>query len=170
VVAAPARRPGCPAARIRGNIGGVTYPGGGRADLEIRRPVTVAEIVAAEVLFDAPVRPEWAGRFLSAGGHHLLVAYVDGQPAGMVTGVELTHPDKGTEMFLYELGVEAPFQRRGIGKALVAALAAVAREQGCYGMWVLTDRGNAAAVATYRSAGGTDDGDRVMVSWSFTGG
>jgi ribosomal protein S18 acetylase RimI-like enzyme len=135
--------------------------------VEIRRPATVAEVVAATVLFDNPVRPEWAGRFLATAGHHLLVAYVDGEPAGMVTGVELTHPDKGTEVFLYELGVEEPFRRRGIGSALVAALADTARELGCYGMWVLTERDNAAAMATYRSAGATDDGDQVMLSWSF---
>ncbi|HZE00492.1 MAG TPA: GNAT family N-acetyltransferase, partial [Pseudonocardiaceae bacterium] len=51
-------------------------------------------------------------------------------------------PDKGTEMFLYELGVDDRFRRRGIGKALVAALAELARESGCYGMWVLTDSDN----------------------------
>ncbi len=34
----------------------------------------------------------------------------------MVSGVELTHPDKGTEMFLYELGVAERFRGRGIGR------------------------------------------------------
>jgi hypothetical protein len=29
----------------------------------------------------------------------LLVAYLDDAPVGMTTGVEMTHPDKGTEMF-----------------------------------------------------------------------
>jgi ribosomal protein S18 acetylase RimI-like enzyme len=45
----------------------------------------------------------------------------------MVTGVEMTHPDKGTEMFLYELGVADEHQGRGIGRALVSALADLAR-------------------------------------------
>lgn len=62
--------------------------------------------------------------------------------------MELTHPDKGTEMFLYELAVAEGQQRRGIGKALVAALARLARQANCYGMWVLTDDDNRAAVAT----------------------
>ena len=33
----------------------------------------------------------------------------------MVSGVETTHPDKGTEMFLYELGVAALATYRGTG-------------------------------------------------------
>jgi ribosomal protein S18 acetylase RimI-like enzyme len=85
----------------------------------------------------------------------------------LVSGVELTHPDKGTEMFLYELGVAEPFRGRGIGRRLVAALADLAREAGCYGMWVLTDDENAAAVATYRSAGATLDPAQRMLSWTF---
>ena len=72
---------------------------------------------------------------------------------GFVSGVEVTHPDKGTEMFLYELAVDEPFRRRGIGRALVERLAALAREAGCYGMWVITDDDNAAARATYEGSG-----------------
>jgi len=70
-------------------------------------------VVAASHLFDYEVRPEWAERFLMSPDHHLGIAYVDGSPAGFVSGVEVTHPDKGTEMFLYELAVDAQFQRRG---------------------------------------------------------
>ncbi|TXS40455.1 GNAT family N-acetyltransferase, partial [Streptomyces sp. uw30] len=87
--------------------------------MDIRRAATLAEVAAAEHLFDHPVRTEWAERFLAAAGHHLLVAYVDGEPVGFVSGVETVHPDKGAEMFLYELGVAEPFRRRGIGRALV---------------------------------------------------
>lgn len=95
-------------------------------------------------------------RFLAQDRHHLLVAYERGTAAGFVTGVEMTHPDKGTEMFLYELGVDEPFRNQGIGKALVVAMADLARTSGCYGMWVLTDEDNAAAMHTYATAGGTD--------------
>jgi ribosomal protein S18 acetylase RimI-like enzyme len=140
---------------------------GGEATMEIRRVTAVPDVVAAEVLFDGPARPDWASRFLAAPGHHLLVAYVESVPAGMVTGVEMTHPDKGTEMFLYELGVADEHQGRGIGRALVSALADLARAHDCYGMWVLTDRDNPAALATYRAAGATGDDDHVMLSWTF---
>ena len=61
--------------------------------------------------------------------------------------MELTHPDKGTEMFLYELGVDEPHRRQGVGTALVGALAALAAERGCYGMFVLTEADNEAGPA-----------------------
>ena len=93
---------------------------------------------------------------------------MDGRPAGFVTGVELTHPDKGTEMFLYELGVDAAFRRQGIGRQLTEALAAVARERGCYGMWVGTEPDNAAALATYRAAGASSSETFVVLSWDLS--
>jgi ribosomal protein S18 acetylase RimI-like enzyme len=135
--------------------------------MKIQRLTEVSSVLEASALFDAPARVEWAARFLSEPGHHLLVAYVDGAPAGMVSGVELTHPDKGTEMLLYELGVDPSFQRRGIGKALVNALAELAREKGCYDMFVLTERENAAAMRTYRSTGTIAESDHVMLTWEF---
>ncbi|MEU0253034.1 GNAT family N-acetyltransferase [Streptomyces sp. NPDC006184] len=133
--------------------------------MQIRRAATVAEVAAAAHLFDHPVRTEWAERFLTTAGHHLLLAYEGPAVAGFVSGVETVHPDKGTEMFLYELAVAEPYRRRGIGRALVERLAALARERGCYGMWVGVDTGNDVALAAYRSAGGEDDGTCTVVTW-----
>ena len=125
-------------------------------------------VLEAGHLFDEPPRPEWASRFLVSPGHHLGLVMVDGQPVGFVTGVEMTHPDKGTEMFLYELGVDEPFRGRGIGTTLVRALAERARGLGCVGMWVLSDRDNPAALATYRAGGADEESDHVMLGWDLT--
>ena len=130
-------------------------------------PGDLDDVVAAEHLFDGPVVMDSARRFLEEPTSHLCVAYLSGVPAGFVSGVELTHPDKGTELFLYELGVDERWRRRGIATALVRALAERGRERGCYGMWVLTDRPNEAAVATYLAAGAVDEGDQVMFGWSL---
>ena len=127
----------------------------------------VDDVVAASELFDDPARPEWAARFLAEPTHHLCIAYAEGEPVGFVSGVETTHPDKGTEMFLYELGVREGARRRGVGRALVEALADRARARGCYGMWVLTDADNAAALATYRSAGAAEPSRQVVLDWTF---
>jgi [ribosomal protein S18]-alanine N-acetyltransferase len=139
----------------------------GCGTVEIRRATTAAEVVAAEELYDGPARRDAVKRFLASSDHHLLLAYEGSHPVGFVSGVEVTHPDKGTEMFLYELAVAEAHQRRGIGRALVAALAELARGRGLYGMWVLTDRANAAAMATYRSAGAAEDEDCVMLTWAW---
>jgi ribosomal protein S18 acetylase RimI-like enzyme len=126
-------------------------------------------VAAAEHLFDHAIDAGASTRFLSEPGHHLLVAYdgADERPVGFVSGVELTHPDKGTEMFLYELSVDEPARRRGFGRALVEALGSLAREHGCYGMFVLTDDANVAARATYRSAGGREASRSLMVDWEL---
>lgn len=122
-------------------------------------------MIEAGQLFDGPARPEAVRRFLADPDHHIFIAYVDNQPAGFVTGVELTHPDKGTEMFLYELAVAEPHRKSGVGTALVIALSDLARERGCYDMWVLTDDDNEAALRTYRKSGATESSTHVMLTW-----
>ena len=120
---------------------------------------------------DGPVLTRAANRFLAESGHHLLLAYDSmDKPVGFVSGVETTHPDKGTEMFLYELAVDEPSRRRGIGTSLVLALDSLARSRGCYGMWVLTDFDNPAALATYRTAGGQSPTTHAMITWTYGSG
>jgi ribosomal protein S18 acetylase RimI-like enzyme len=119
-------------------------------------------------LFDRTVDPEGAHAFLGQPGHHVLIAYEDGQPVGFVTGVELTHPDKGAEMFLYELSVDRIVRKRGIGTALVAALRDLAVERKCRGMWVLTDSDNLSARAAYRKAGATRQAETLMLEWDLS--
>lgn len=126
-------------------------------------------VLRAAQLFDRPPRPEWTATFLAQDGHHLLLALVHDIPIGFVSGVETTHPDKGTEMFLYELSVHEDHRNRGIGRALVRALAELAVRRGCYGMWVLTDADNAAALAAYRAAGAGEPEPNLMLSWELRG-
>jgi ribosomal protein S18 acetylase RimI-like enzyme len=127
----------------------------------------VDAVVDASALFDGPARRADAARFLRSPGHFIFLAYDDDAPVGFVSGVEMTHPDKGTEMFLYELAVAEPYRRRGIGVALVGALRDLARARGCYDMWVLTDADNVAALAAYRSSGSGDPSPHVMVTWDL---
>lgn len=47
------------------------------------------------------------------------------------------------------------------------ALTELARDRGCYGMWVTAESSNAAAVATYESAGAERHDDVVAFSWTF---
>lgn len=126
-------------------------------------------MVLSSDLFDHPPNPQWTNRFLSTDNHHLLMAISGAVPVGFVSGVETIHPDKGSEMFLYELGVHSDHRKRGVGTALVRELASLARERGCYGMWVLTHADNAVALATYRAAGSTLPDSTLLLAWDFTG-
>jgi GNAT superfamily N-acetyltransferase len=128
-------------------------------------PGDAPRVHEAAHLFDGPPLEEAVERFLADDRHHLFLAYEDGHPVGFVSGVELTHPDKGTEMLLYELSVDDAHRRKGIGHALVRVLGALALERGCYGMFVLTDDGNDPALATYAADGSVREDRLVMFTW-----
>jgi ribosomal protein S18 acetylase RimI-like enzyme len=137
--------------------------------VEIRRlgPGDDRLVLAAGHLFDDPPSEPWTADVLARPGHHLLFAF-DGETAvGFVTCVEMAHPDKGVEVFLYELGVDDAARRRGIGRQLVQAGLELARELGCYGAWTITEDDNEAALATYRSAGATADPTSVTQTWEW---
>ncbi len=135
--------------------------------MRIERAGSADAVAAVQPLFDHAPRPEAVERFLGDPTHHLLVAYGGEAVAGFVSGVEMTHPDKGTEMFLYELAVEEASRNQGVGRSLVRALAELARERGCYGMWVLTDDGNSAALRAYAAADGVREPEAVLFTWTF---
>jgi ribosomal protein S18 acetylase RimI-like enzyme len=139
---------------------------------DVRRlvPGDEALVLAAVELFDHVPRPDATALFLARDGHHLLMAFDGDRAVGFVSGVETTHPDKGTEMFLYELAVAEDARNRGVGRSLVSALAGVARERGCYGMWVLTDDDNLAAVRAYEAAGGRQEPLTRLIAWVWPDG
>ena len=120
---------------------------------------------AASHLFDGPARTEETARTLREPTHHVLIAYEGDEAVGFVSGIEVTHPDKRTEMMLYELAVDESHRRRGIGRALVRSLADLAAEQGCPSMFVLTEKSNAAAIATYGFGDPVREDDFVMFTW-----
>ena len=136
--------------------------------MRIERVGDIDAVQRASHLFDEAPDRAAAERFLGSPTHHLLLASGDDDRVlGMVTGVETTHPDKGTEMFLYELGVDEQARGQGVATALVEALAQLAKEHGCYGMWVGTEPDNVAAIATYRRAGAQEPEPFVTLTWDF---
>ena len=139
--------------------------------MRIERILDAAAVVAAADLFDGPPLASATERFLKEPGHHLLLAYDESDRAvGMISGVEMTHPDKGTEMFIYELAVAPAARLQGIATRLVTELATIARRDGCYGMWVGTEVDNAAALATYRRAGASEETTFTLLNWDLLDG
>ncbi len=98
-----------------------------------------------------------------------LVAFDGEQPVGFVLAHELPrrHGDP-TQLLVYEVEVDESHHRRGIGKALLGELAAIARERGIVEGWVLTDEDNEAAMALYRSARGILPHEVTMWEFRYT--
>lgn len=110
-------------------------------------------------VFDHEVDPALSAEFLRDPRHHLAVALEEGMVVGFASGVHYVHPDKPAELWVNEVGVAPTHQRQGLGRRLLAALFAHARQLGCREAWVLTSPANGAAVRLYESAGGTDMAD-----------
>jgi GNAT superfamily N-acetyltransferase len=137
--------------------------------IQLASPESAPDVLAADV-FDDPAEALATARFLGSPGaadprNILVLARLDGRVVGFASGTVLDHPDKPRNLFVQELGVNDDLQRRGIARALLAALRAEGRARGCKVTWVLTEGDNAAARATYAVTGGAETTDVVMYEW-----
>lgn len=126
---------------------------------------------AAPDVFDDPVDARAAREFLADPRHHIAVALAAGTVVGFASAVRYVHPDeRAPELWINEVGVAGPHRRRGVGRALVRALLAVARRAGCAEAWVLTERSNREAMGLYASLGGVEaPEDAVMFTFHLDG-
>lgn len=122
--------------------------------------------VATDV-FDDPILVSSAQEFLDDPRHRLVVALDGDLVVGFVSAVIYLHPDKpAPELWINEIGVTPTHQRQGIGKMLLESILEESRQSGCLEAWVLTERGNLAAMAMYRSVGGMEESpDPVMFTF-----
>lgn len=117
-------------------------------------------------VFDSPIDVAALTRFLNDPRHHIAVAMDQATIVGFVSAVHYEHPDKPTpELWINEVGVATSYRQRGLARAMLQKLFAHARTLGCGLAWVLTDRGNHAAMALYASAGGGTPSDQVMIEF-----
>ena len=100
---------------------------------------------------------------LLADERTIFLAAIEGsEPIGFAFGYVLPrrHGDP-TILFVYEVGVDEEYRRRGIGKELMQRLG---EEASCREGFVLTQADNEAANALYRSVGGSA---HDTVQWEF---
>jgi GNAT superfamily N-acetyltransferase len=116
----------------------------------------VLDCVSPDV-FDNPLQAQRTAEFLRDPRHHIAVALDGGLVVGMATGVHYVHPDKGPELWVNEVGVAPSHEGRGIGRRLLQALFARAKELGCEEAWVLTEESNAPARRMYGAVGGKEE-------------
>lgn len=115
--------------------------------------------------FDDPVtyridQPDdvWLARQLAKDGNILLVAEIDGAIVGGLTAYELPKFEAArSEIYLYDLAVDAAHRRRGIASALIAELQHIAADIGAWAVFVQADYGDDPAVALYTKLGVRED-------------
>lgn len=117
---------------------------------------TAFQRVAPEV-FDKPVDAERLRAYLREPGHLMVLAFDGELVVGQCAGVVHRHPDKPTELYVDEVGTASTHRRRGIARAMLAALFAWGRELGCEEAWLGTELDNEAANTLYRSERPVED-------------
>lgn len=117
----------------------------------------------------APGAAELRNAFLGAGAWgFLLVAVPDGdaaepEPVGYATGYATYETEFAARGFyMGDLYVAPDRRRRGVGRVLVAAMAAEARARGGRFLWWTSLPGNAAAHRFYASVGGAGEDVRAF--------
>jgi len=104
---------------------------------------------------EEPLAPAVAARYLAnpAVLHWVAFAGDDGdEPVGTLFCLHLPLPSgDGEEVLLHEIGVRRAWRRRGVGRALLAALTRWMRDHAVPEVWVLAD--NPAAADFYAACG-----------------
>lgn len=107
----------------------------------------------AEDVFDDVIDTERLRAYLAEPTHALFVAVEEGMVIGQIRGIVHLQPDRGSDLYVDNLGVTPGHQRRGIATALLRALIAWGQGRGCTSLWVAAELENGDASAFYKSAG-----------------
>ncbi len=134
-------------------------------EIRVLAPDDLALLLAVEPgLFDHPVDPDQSRAFLRDPGHYLVVAVEGGRILAFASGTVLLHPDKPPSLFVNEVGSRDEYQRRGLATAVMRRPFDHARAQGCMGIWLGAEPGNAPARGLYRALGGQEQ-DFTGYAW-----
>jgi len=125
--------------------------------IEIRRLTAASDINALAVFlektFDESRPLRTAPLTEVPAGLVALAAYDDSQLVGGLVAYELRLVSGAVEFYLYDIAVDTAFRRRGIGKALIQELRAIAEKRGASTIFVEAEEDDTEAVDFYRSLG-----------------
>ena len=98
-------------------------------------------------------------RRLLSGPHFIALAAADeGEIVGGLAAYELQKFEQArSELYIYDLAVDAAHRRRGIATALIGELRTIARERGAWVIYVQADPPDAPAMALYSALGTRED-------------
>jgi len=94
------------------------------------------------------------GRLLASEYFIALAALKNGAVVGGLAAYELQKfEQERSEIYIYDLAVDADHRREGIATGLITALKAIGKSRGAYVIYVQADDGDAPAIALYTSLG-----------------
>lgn len=100
------------------------------------------------------VKSQLVAELARRAGARVLLAYADGQPAGLLIGFEGFSTFACRPLFnIHDLAVSAPWRGRGIGRLLLERAEQLAVASGCCKLTLEVLAGNQAAQALYRAVG-----------------
>jgi aminoglycoside 3-N-acetyltransferase I len=133
----------------------------GPADLPALRQLNV---VFAEAFDDAasyasaPPDDAWSTALLAREHVVVLAAERDGAVVGGLVAYELDKFEQARrELYIYDLAVAEPHRRRGIARALIEELRAIARERKVWVIYVQADLEDDPAIRLYQGLGTRED-------------
>lgn len=134
------------------------------ADLSVLSNVT-------EDVFDDPINEASAKAFLEDANQFLVVAMDEGKGnlvVGFASALRTLHPDKAVpELFINEVGVAPPYQRKGVATAIMETLFAEANKAGCDIGWLAVDDDNETALAFYKAIGGKPPERQIHIDFDL---
>lgn len=105
-----------------------------------------------------PPDDAWLENLLARDDIVVLTADAGSRLAGGLVAYRLDKfEQRRSEFYLYDLAVALPHRRRGIARALIAELQAIAFETGVWAIYVQADHGDDPAIALYESLGTRED-------------
>ncbi|HEV2530621.1 GNAT family N-acetyltransferase [Phenylobacterium sp.] len=137
--------------------------------LQIRVLGAGDEMLLAEavgMIEEADLTPQRAAAHLADPDLVNVVAIADGGIVGFVYGHVLRRFE-AVSFFIYSVDVAETHRRRGVGRAMLERLKALAPERGWDEMFVFTNRSNPAAMRLYASAGGVSPPPDDVVMFDF---
>lgn len=105
----------------------------------------------ADDVFDEQIDATRREKRANTPGHLMVLALVDDEVVGMCTAMVHHHADRPDELFIDEVGVAPPFQRRGIARSMMQEMMTWGTELGCAEAWLGTEIDNAPARRLYES-------------------
>ena len=105
-----------------------------------------------------PLSAEYVAGLLARHDFWALAAFNDNEILGGLTAHALPMTRRETtELFVYDLAVKAEHRRKGVGRALIAALRALAAREAIDVVFVPADNEDTDALDFYRAVGGAPE-------------